>query len=299
MQLLVDKNLYTDFVILHRMRVVHVYRVWEKLGDFLRERGFPIHAFMMYVGGSLMRSETRQKDRENGIIFQKANELGLQINASDNKQMGVYAFREIMKNWTLGNLTKLSLFLQALLHKALATYFLRQNLCFVTAMDFEIRYLNQIFELGFFNNNLEWLICNLLNIALNAMDINNSTRRLKQAKHLLHIVRVLMSRCNRDQGRYQFLYELYQLCKCAYWAIKLETNGNDISNRFVFFNLPSLGVNVIDSSQCDVNLIQSVEDIVDTFKKIRGASLMDAVNKDITKIYIEILRNCQEKYNFL
>lgn len=295
-----DKLMYADFVILHRMRVSHVYKLWERAGDFLVERGFPIHGFMMYTGVALMRMQTRPLDKDNGITLQKASELAKTINSSDNKQMAVYAFKEIWKNWKLGSYTKLSLFLQALLNKALATYFIRHALCFNSAMDFEIKYLNQIFELGFFNNNIEWLVCNILHLALNAMDVSHGARRLKQAKHLLHAARVIMIRCNRSDLRYQSLYECYQLCKCVYWGVKIDTNMNEISNRFVCFNLTSMGIQITDSSEIDVSLIKSEEDIIETFKKIQELSdtLKQATNKDIANIYSEILL-CQKKYDFL
>lgn len=296
MQLMMDKKLYTDFVVLHRMRVscVHVYSVWEGAGDFMKERGYPIHAFMMYVGVSLMRMETRPHDKSNGITLKKANELALQINSSDNRQLAVYAFHDVWKNWTLGNATKISLFLQALLNKAVSTYFINNGLCFNTAMDCEILYLNLIFNLGFFNNNKEWLICNILNLFLNALE----SRRLKQAKHLLQVARTIMTRCDATQERYNLLYELYQLCKSAYWAIKMATNENDMSKRFVSFT--SVGLNIIDTAQTNVSLILNEDDYEEVYQKIRHLSdiLTFASNKEISNTFMEILRTCRDHNGF-
>lgn len=301
MELIIDKGFYTDFVIYHRMKRSNVYTLWEGAGDLLNDRGYPIHAFMMYTAVCLMRMETRPMDKNNCITIKKANELAKTINSNENGQKGVYAFKKILKKCKFENCTKLSLFLHALISKATSSYFILNGLCFNTAMDCEIFYLNQIFEMGLFNNNKEWLICNILNLVLNALDVSNGARRLKEAKHLLHVARAIMSRCDRNQGKHQFLYELYELCKCAYWGIKMETNMNEISNRFVCFNLTSMGIQINDSSEIDVSPIQSEKDYIEIYKKIRALSdvLNRATNEEITNIFNEILRNCKDKFVFL
>lgn len=302
MGLVMDKKLYCDFVVLHRMRANHVFKVWEGLGDFLQDRGYPTEAFVIYAAVALMRSETCPRDLENIMSLEKAIELASKINSNPHAQRNVNGFCGILKKW--GNIEKgnMSLLLETLLFKALVTHFSRNGIDFHAAIDFEIKYLSKMFEMGYFSNNIEWLICNLLNLVLLTMDVRIAGVRLKQAKHLLHVIRVLMGRCSHTEPRYQTLYDTYQLCKCIYWCTKINTNMQDVSTRFQCFMLVSMGVRMQpDPALAEVSLIQNEYDVAQTFKKIVDLReiLEFSTNIEIAQIYNEILRTCCEKFSYL
>lgn len=272
------------------------FRYWLELGDFLVKKGYLDSAFIMYSMAALLGTDRTSKDYNSIHAIDKAFEILPKVKAS----IGLVSFKKIWESIKFDKKMTLANLLEMLLNKCLTIYNTRQNIKHNESLDIEIKYLNSMYKYKCYRSG-EWLVYNILNLAVNAMDMTHLEGRMLQAKHLICVSHGLLKKCFSGSEEYRKLFDFYLLTKCIFWATLIMFTGKSFSDRFVEFESYSCDTEKSNYLDLEVMQIKDRKTLKNEFEKILDYKSFLSTSKipEISEIYESIILTCRNKYSCL